>query len=119
VVRGFRLDEVGPGHFTEVPLVLRFVPEGGNALLAAALEARIDLSRAWGMQVFAETGNVFARVKAIKLGELRRVVGLGIHYRSPFGPLRVDWGFKLDRRILFRDVRENPHQLHLGIGYAF
>ena len=40
--------------------------------------------------------------------------GLGLTYRSPFGPLRLDWGFKLDRR-----EGESRQQLHVGVGYAF
>ncbi len=85
-----------------------------NALVAADIEARIDITRAIGFQLFAETGNVFSRVSAIRLGQLREVAGIGLRYRSPFGPLRLDWGFKLDRR-----EGESLQQLHLGVGYAF
>ena len=111
LMRGFRIDEVGPGTFN---LDNVFVPAGGNALLAAALEVRVDVTRAIGFQVFAEIGNVYRRVAAIKLSDMREVAGVGLRYRSPFGPLRLDWGFKLDRR-----AGEKPHQLHLGVGYAF
>ena len=110
VMRGFRLDELGPGEIKDD----RFVPEGGNALVAAALEARIDITKSVGVQLFAEMGNVFDRVQQIRMGSLRETAGFGITYKSPFGPLRLDWGFKLDRRS-----GEDPHQLHLGIGYAF
>ena len=111
LMRGFRIDEVGPGRFNAEGLR---IPSGGNALVAAALEARIDVTKSWGFQVFAETGNVFSRVKAIQLRHLREVAGIGLRYRSPFGPLRVDWGFKLDRR-----AGESLQQLHIGVGYAF
>ena len=110
-MRGFRIDEVGPGRFNPTGM---FVPEGGNALVAGAIEARIDMSRYWGFQLFAETGNVFSRVSGIRLGDLREVAGIGLRYRSPFGPLRLDWGFKLDRR-----PGETRQQLHIGVGYAF
>ncbi len=50
----------------------------------------------------------------MKLRELREVAGLGVRYRSPFGPLRLDWGFKLDRL-----AGESLHELHFGVGYAF
>jgi len=111
LLRGFRTDEVGPGRFNPEGI---FVPEGGNALVAAALEARIDVTPSWGLQLFAETGNVFSRVSRVRLGDLREVAGVGLSYRSPFGPLRLDWGFKLDRR-----EGESLQQLHLGVGYAF
>ncbi|MEO8499821.1 MAG: BamA/TamA family outer membrane protein [Vicinamibacteria bacterium] len=111
VMRGFPTDGVGPGRFNAAHL---FVPAGGNALVYAALEARIDVARSFGFQIFAETGNVFARAPQIRLGQLREVAGIGVTYRSPFGPLRLDWGFKLDRR-----PGESSQQLHLGVGYAF
>lgn len=111
LMRGFRTDEVGPGLLNAAGA---FVPSGGNALLAAALEARIDVTKSWGVQVFAETGNVYARVNRVRLRDLREVAGLGLTYRSPFGPLRLDWGFKLDRRD-----GESRQQLHVGVGYAF
>jgi outer membrane protein insertion porin family len=111
LMRGFKVDEVGPGTFNFDNV---FVPTGGNALLAAALEVRVDVTKAIGFQVFAETGNVYSRVSAIKLKEMREVAGIGLRYRSPFGPLRLDWGFKLDRR-----PGEGLYQLHLGVGYAF
>ena len=47
---------------------------------------------------FFDTGNVFARVADIDLGELRSAVGGGIRYKSPVGPIRVDLGFKVNRQ---------------------
>ncbi len=111
LMRGFKTDELGPGTYTEDGM---FVPEGGNALITAALEARIHLTRSWGLQFFAEAGNVFSSVSEVRLRDLREVAGVGLGYRSPFGPVRLDWGFKLDRR-----PGESLHELHLGVGYAF
>ena len=113
LMRAFRIDGVGPGRFNSDGL---FIPAGGNALLAGALELRIDLTRAFGFQVFAEAGNVFSRVSSLRLSlrELREVAGVGLRYRSPFGPVRLDLGFKLDKRL-----DEKRYQLHLGVGYAF
>jgi len=111
LMRAFRTDEVGPGRALPEN---RFVPSGGNALIAMAIEARVDVTRAFGFHVFAEMGNVFPTVSAIKPKEMREVAGVGLRYHSPFGPLRLDWGFKLDRR-----PGEGLFQLHLGVGYAF
>ena len=47
---------------------------------------------------FVDTGNVFARVTNIELAELRSAVGGGVRYKSPFGPIRLDIGFKVNRR---------------------
>jgi outer membrane protein insertion porin family len=111
VMRAFKTDEVGPGYYNAEGV---FVPDGGNALLHLALEARIDLARSFACQFFAETGNVYSTVQDMKLSDLREVAGFGLTYRSPFGPLRLDWGFKLDKR-----TGEDRHQVHLAVGYAF
>jgi outer membrane protein insertion porin family len=111
VMRGFETDQVGPGYYNAEGM---FVPGGGNGLIATALEARIDVTRKLGVQVFVEAGNVFPEVSDVRLGDLRKVAGVGVRYRSPFGPLRLDWGFKLDRL-----AGESLHELHFGVGYAF
>ena len=41
-------------------------------------------------------------------------ITLGLRYRTAFGPIRVDWAFKLNRRAL-----ESRSQVHLTIGHAF
>jgi outer membrane protein insertion porin family len=110
-MRAFKTDEVGPGDYNAAG---EFVPSGGNALVAFTLEARVDLARSFGFQVFGEMGNVYSSVGEIEFRDLREVAGIGLTYRSPFGPLRLDWGFKLDRR-----PGEDRHQLHLAVGYAF
>ena len=111
VMRAFKTDEVGPGYYNAEGV---FVPNGGNALVALVLEARVDLARSLGFQVFGEMGNVYPTVKSIQLSNLREVAGIGLTYRSPFGPLRLDWGFKLDKR-----PGEKRDELHLAVGYAF
>ena len=44
--------------------------------------------------------------------------GFGIRYGSPVGPIRVDLGFKLDRRE-FAGELESPTALRGSIGQAF
>ena len=67
----------------------------------------------WGA-AFAETGNVYPPVSDLTLGDLRYTAGLGLRYKSALGPLRFDWGYKLDRR-----PGEKPYHLHFTIGHAF
>jgi outer membrane protein insertion porin family len=53
-----------------------------------------------GLQIaeFIDTGNVFQRVTTMDLSQLRTAVGFGVRYKSPLGPIRVDLGFKVNRR---------------------
>jgi len=47
---------------------------------------------------FVDSANVFARVSQIALMDLRTSVGSGVRYKSPFGPIRFDLGFKINRQ---------------------
>jgi outer membrane protein insertion porin family len=68
---------------------------------------------------FFDAGNVFKRVSDIQLNELRLSSGLGVRYRSPIGPLRIDWGWKLSTRLLLTGGRERSNVLHISLGQAF
>jgi outer membrane protein insertion porin family len=95
------------------------VPNGGNALLLLNAELRATVRGGFGVVGFFDTGNVFARVPDVSLGELRSALGLGIRYRSPVGPIRVDLGFKLHRRDLTPGNPESLTALHISFGQAF
>lgn len=100
-LRGFDVDTVNP--------------EGGNAMLLGSLELRLDTGlRALSLGVFTDVGNVYPLVSDVSLSDLRYTAGLGIRYRTPVGPLRLDWGYKLDRR-----AGEPASHLHVTIGHAF
>ena len=63
---------------------------------------------------FVDTGNVFEHVGDLDLGELRAAVGFGVRYKSPFGPIRVDVGFKVHR-----EPGEGAVAFHVSFGQAF
>ena len=99
-LRGFGVDEV--------------LPDGGNALILGGVELRRHVLGAFWAAAFAETGNVYPLVSQMSLRDLRYTAGLGLRYKSAVGPLRFDWGYKLDRR-----PGEKPYHLHFTIGHAF
>jgi outer membrane protein assembly complex protein YaeT len=89
-VRGFALDTLG----TTATIIDGF-PIGGNAETIFNAELRVPVRGGLGVVGFLDTGNVFAKVVDIDLGELRSAVGFGLRYKSPIGPLRIDIGFKV------------------------
>lgn len=113
-IRGFALDSVGAPN-TISPT--RF-PRGGNAVIVMNGELRLAVWRDFGAAVFVDGGNVFDRVTEFDWGELRGGTGFGIRYRSPIGPIRVDVGFKMDRRVIGTGL-EPRRALHFSIGQAF
>ena len=101
-VRGFALDQLGVRHAPPDPLRdtidINGLPIGGNGLVLFNAEVRVPVYRGLGVVGFVDTGNVFARVGDIDLGQLRSAVGGGIRYKSPVGPIRFDLGFKIHRQ---------------------
>jgi outer membrane protein insertion porin family len=109
--RGFAIDGVGPWALSAQGARAAL---GGNALLLGGAELRCNLTRSFQLASFLDVGNVYALLGEIDLGDLRRSTGLGLRYRTPVGPVRLDWGFVLDRR-----PGERSSRLHLTIGHAF
>ncbi len=89
-VRGFRENEL--------------TPSGGLAMALAGAELRVPVAGPFGIEVFVDTGNVWAQPGHVKWkhfvpsrgrsvpdpGDLRTVFGAGGTLLLPFGPLRVD-----------------------------
>lgn len=117
-VRGFQLDRLG---VREV-LTDDNLSTGGNGLVVvnAELRARIGqlFHRDFAVVGFVDAGNVFRRAGDLDLGRLRATTGFGFRYDSPFGPLRLDFGFKTDR-MLFLKATERRWEFHLSIGEVF
>jgi outer membrane protein insertion porin family len=114
-VRGFSLDSLG----TEATLDQQGFPKGGNALAIFNVETRAPHWKNLQLVWFLDAGNVFQRVSDFRLNELRATSGVGFRYRSPIGPLRVDWGWKLSTRLLPGGGRERSNVLHISLGQAF
>ncbi len=87
------------------PMVLSsgsWVPVGGNGMADGSVELRVDLSRSWGGALFVDAGNV-SRPSALPNGYqaaldptlLQWAAGLGVRYRTPFGPIRFDLGVQV------------------------
>ena len=130
-VRGFALDRLGD----DATIDSRGFPTGGNAMVVLKSELRVPVTRALQVVGFLDAGNVFDRVSNLRLGRIRGAAGFGVRYRSPVGPIRVDLGFKLDRRELPvgacpsvvsvlpdpfpTTCREPLTALHVSIGQAF
>jgi outer membrane protein insertion porin family len=89
-------------------------PLGGNALVLANAELRLNLGRSFQTALFSDIGNVYGLASEIDLGRLLASAGIGVRYRTAFGPIRVDWGFKLNPR-----PDESTNRVHLTIGHAF
>jgi outer membrane protein insertion porin family/translocation and assembly module TamA len=131
-VRGFRQNELGPAVYIvsgytavvengttyyrvdERTVAERVVPTGGNTLVVGNLEAQWPspvLPRVLQVAAFADAGRLWNRGDAQRGASLRAdgpiikvTPGLGVRVASPFGAIRVDFGY-------------NPYALPAGAAY--
>lgn len=114
-VRGYARDTLG-----DPSTISNGFPRGGNAMIVLNSELRVPLWGDVGSALFVDAGNVFNRVSDVDFGRLRPTAGVGIRYKSPIGPIRVDFGFKLDRgRFETPTQRESLWEFHISIGQAY
>ena len=156
-VRGYRENSLGP-RLREDDEALqevrdpRFLTDrisgGGNALMLLNAELRFPLPLlsplGFDGSVFFDSGNVWASWSDVQIDQFqlqgavsgleaekafRTSWGVGLHYRTVVGPLRVEYGIPLRRatylgtdpdtgavRIVDRDPN---HVWHLSLGHAF
>jgi translocation and assembly module TamA len=75
------------------------VPVGGPGLSDGSLELRFPLGGSLASAIFLDFGNVtVTQAEALDPGALQYAVGVGLRYRTVFGPLRVDLATRLPRR---------------------
>ena len=110
-VRGYKSNTLGIPKQT---LTLENTPLGGNAFVALNEELRISFSSTFGGVVFLDHGNVWAETSSIQLSEIQSTTGIGLRYHTPIGPIRLDWGYKLDR-----PDHTARSELHFAIGHMF
>lgn len=89
-IRGLR--EIGPVDPETGDVI------GGLTMLNFNVELIFPLIKAAGMKgvVFFDTGNAWE--SGYDLGDMRKTAGVGIRWYSPIGPLRLEWGYVLDRK---------------------
>lgn len=127
-LRGFGFEEAGPqitvrkrdidGNVVNDANgnpILVLSPLGGNGLLVINNELRFPIWGPIGGAVFSDTGNVFARVRDIKPGNITETVGFGLRLKTPVGPVRFDIGFL----VVNKPAGVSRSHKHFTIGQAY
>ena len=90
-IRGFEFRDIGPEDDAGNPL-------GGTSFAQFNIEIGRSLGSVLRVVAFVDAGNVYDSDNDFDIGSLRRSAGLGIRIVTPIGPIRLDYGFKLDKR---------------------
>lgn len=85
-VRGYAFNSIGPADAEGVVI-------GGKNLLVGSLEYEHRVWDQWSVAAFVDSGDAFDGASP----ELKTGVGIGLRWRSPVGPVRLDLASGLDR----------------------
>jgi len=108
-VRGYGFQAIGPRDVAGEPT-------GGRSLIEFSLEARIEtglLDGAVEVVPFVDAGSV-STSSTPDLNVIRVGAGVGIRYKTNFGPIRIDVGVPLNP-----DEFDNPVAVYVSLGQAF
>ena len=97
-VRGFAYESLGPEDESGDVI-------GGRHLATGSLEVDHPITERWHLAAFTDAGNAFNTINEF---EPRHSAGLGVRWRSPLGPIRLDIARAIDEH---RDWR-----IHLSMG---
>ncbi len=120
-IRGWRTRQLGDVIAPEY---------GGNMLVESNFEDRYYILGPLGGVVFIDAGNLWNSYKQISLSTIAVATGVGLRYDTMFGPLRIDFGFRLydpnpspgANHFMFQNTARTIFRqmvVHFGIGQAF
>ncbi len=118
--RGFPENQAGPRDFNTG------FPVGGTALLFNQTEMRFPLvGDNIGGVLFHDVGNIYSTAGSFSLRQTQRniqdfnymvhAVGIGVRYRTPVGPLRVDLGYSINPPNFFGFKGTQQDLLNAGV----
>ncbi|MGA1840261.1 MAG: autotransporter assembly complex protein TamA [bacterium] len=106
-IRGYAFQSVGPLLIDE--------PIGGRSIFEISAELRIKATDTIGFVAFLDGGSAFESDIPDFNEAIRWGTGLGFRYFTPVGPLRMDIGFPLNRRIGL----DKKFQIYISLGQSF
>jgi translocation and assembly module TamA len=135
-VRGYGIQRLSPMQYQDND----WVPTGANGVVELSLEVRQQLRGPLSGVLFLDVGNTSDAsgsrtewLSALDLSKLQPTAGVGLRYGTPFGPVRLDVGFRLPTDfspgVAFQDRfpavpgdsghREPLVAFHLTLGEAY
>ncbi|HEY2124402.1 MAG TPA: BamA/TamA family outer membrane protein [Chthoniobacterales bacterium] len=106
-VRSFGERDLGPLDRHDDPL-------GGEFFTVFNVEYTVPIYGELQGAAFFDAGNLLPTSEHPGLNEMRYAIGLGLRYRLPIGPIRLDYGFNPDP-----GPREDSGAFHFSFGFAF
>ena len=105
-VRGYGYQDIGPVDAAGKPT-------GGRSVIEASAEMRIGITDTIGIVPFVDAGLVSSS-QSFSGADFKVGAGVGLRYKTPFGPLRIDVALPLNKGPADAD-----YGIYAGIGQAF
>ena len=106
-LRGFPFREVGPQDQNGEPL-------GGNSMARATVEFTFPIIEKARGAIFYDTGFVDSDSWSFGFNHIASDIGIGLRLDLPIGPLRLDYGYPLQR-----DGYNGGGHFNFNVGYQF
>jgi len=106
-LRGFPFREVGPQDQNGEPL-------GGNSMARATVEFTFPIVEKARGAIFYDTGFVNSDSWSFGFNHIASDIGIGLRLDLPIGPLRLDYGYPLQR-----DGYNGGGHFNFNVGYQF
>jgi outer membrane protein assembly complex protein YaeT len=106
--RGYERERLGPKDLDDNP-------QGGELAVLGAAEVRFPLWKLVEASLFLDGGQVWFDKSNVRISDLSWAVGPGLAIRTPVGPIRFDYGIRINPP----DDGEPKRVFHFAIGYAF
>ncbi len=89
-------------------------PSGGTVTAIYNTELQLRITDSFKVAGFFDAGILGNDINSLDVDNVRESAGMGLRYFTPLGPIRLDWGFILDRQ-----AGEPANRLHFSFGYFF
>jgi len=106
-LRGFPFREVGPQDDQGQPI-------GGNSMARATVEFTCPIIEKARGAIFYDTGFVNSEAWSFGFNHIASDIGVGIRLDLPIGPLRLDYGYPIQR-----DGYNGGGHFNFNVGYQF
>ncbi|MEW5894285.1 MAG: outer membrane protein assembly factor BamA [Candidatus Omnitrophota bacterium] len=89
-IRGYDERKVGPlDPVTNDPI-------GGESMIVGNIELTVPVFEFMKLAAFYDTGNVWKDIEDIGSTAFKSGVGMGLRFKTPIGPINLDYGYPLD-----------------------